>query len=53
MEVQRLTVFNVQAGHVEITQITQQEYNVHEINSIKKRYEEARSKSKAPTFALT
>ncbi len=49
MEVQRLTVFNVQAGRVEITQITRQEYNVHEINRIKKDYGALRQKSKAPS----
>jgi len=36
-----------------ITEITLQEFNVHEINRISKEYKDYRQKSKAPTFALT
>ena len=36
-----------------IKEITVQEYNVHQINSISKKYSEFRQRSKAPTFALT
>ena len=36
-----------------VQQITSAEYNVAQINSIADKYEELRSKSKAPTFALT
>lgn len=36
-----------------IKEITVQEYNVHQINSISKKYSKFRQKSKAPTFALT
>lgn len=36
-----------------IKEITVQEYNVHQINSISKKYSEFRQNSKAPTFALT
>ena len=49
MEVQQLTTFSVQTGRVEITQITRQEYNVHEINRVKKDYGALRQKSKAPS----
>lgn len=38
---------------MKVEQISVQEYNVHQINSIKKKYPELRQKSKAPTFALT
>lgn len=38
---------------MKIEEITVKEYNVHQINSIKKKYPELRQKSKAPTFALT
>ena len=34
-----------------IKEITVQEYNVHQINSISKKYSEFRQRSKAPTFA--
>lgn len=37
----------------EIKEITVQEYNVHQINSISKKYPNLRQASKAPTFALT
>lgn len=40
-------------GTPEIEQVTSEAFNVNQINSIKKRYEEVRQKSKAPTFALT
>lgn len=36
-----------------IREITVQEYNVHQINSISKKYPKFRQRSKAPTFALT
>lgn len=36
-----------------VQQITSAEYNVAQINSIADKYEELRSKSKAPTFALS
>ena len=36
-----------------IKEISVQEYNVHQINSISKKYSEFRQRSKAPTFALT
>lgn len=36
-----------------IKEISVQEYNVHQINSIGKKYSEFRQNSKAPTFALT
>lgn len=36
-----------------IKEITVQEYNVHQINSISKKYSKFRQRSKAPTFALT
>ena len=46
--------------HIEISspvttvqQITSAEYNVAQINSITVKHKELRSKSKAPTFALT
>ena len=46
--------------HIEISspvttvqQITSVEYNVAQINSITVKHKELRSKSKAPTFALT
>lgn len=37
----------------EIKEITVQEYNVHQINSISKKYPNLRQASKSPTFALT
>jgi len=37
----------------QITTITANEYNVAQINSITSKHKELRSKSKAPTFALT
>lgn len=37
----------------ELKEITPQEYNVHQINSISKKYSKFRQRSKAPTFALT
>ena len=37
----------------ELKEITVQEYNVHQINSIGKKYPEMRQASKNPTFALT
>ncbi len=37
----------------DIHEISAREFNVLEINSIAVRYEERRSESKAPTFALT
>lgn len=37
----------------EIHEITPQEFNVLEINSIAIKHKEERQKSKAPTFALT
>ena len=36
-----------------IEELDAQAFDVMIVNSIKKRYEEARNKSKAPTFALT
>ena len=36
-----------------VQQITSTEYNVAQINSIDDKYKELRSKSKAPSFALT
>ena len=36
-----------------VDKITQQQFNVAQINSISVKYKELRSKSKAPTFALT
>ena len=36
-----------------VNQITQQQFNVAQINSISVKYKELRNKSKAPTFALT
>jgi DNA polymerase-1 len=38
---------------MKIEEITIDEYNVHVINSIKKKYPELRQRSKSPTFALT
>lgn len=38
---------------ISINKITQQQYNVAQINSISVKYKELRNKSKAPTFALT
>ena len=37
----------------EITKISSVEYNTNQINSISAKHKELRSKSKAPTFALT
>lgn len=37
----------------EITKISAVEYNTNQINSISSKHKELRSKSKAPTFALT
>ena len=36
-----------------VDEITQQQFNVAQINSISVKYKELRSKSKAPSFALT
>ena len=36
-----------------LDKITQQQFNVAQINSIAIKHKELRSKSKAPTFALT
>lgn len=41
-------------GKVEdIHEVSSNEYNVNNINSIQRRYKELRQMSKAPTFALT
>lgn len=37
----------------EISKISQQRYNVAQINSISVKHKELRNKSKSPTFALT
>lgn len=49
MEVHGLRSFKVEAVDIEISQITQREYNVHEINRIKEEYGALRQKSKAPS----
>jgi DNA polymerase-1 len=43
----------IQGSPSSYTAITPAEYNVQQINSIKKKYEPLRSQSKGPTFALT
>lgn len=37
----------------EANQLSSQQFNVKQINSIKSKYPDLRQKSKAPTFALT
>lgn len=44
---------NITSKVIEVNQISQKEYNVAQINSIKSKYKELRNESKAPTFALT
>lgn len=44
---------NIIGNVSEVSQITTEEYNVAQINSIKSKHKELRNKSKSPTFALT
>lgn len=43
----------IELSSTDVREITVQEYNVSQINSIAKKYPELRSKSKAPSFALS